>query len=785
VIGQTISHYRIVENLGEGGMGVVYKGHDELLDRSVAIKVLPENFASDPERLARFKKEAKAVAQLSHPNIMEIFDFGCEDGVNYAVAELLTGQTLSECLAENRIGWRRAVEIGAAIADALAAAHEAGIVHRDVKPSNIFLTIDGRVKVLDFGLARSLDPPGNDATTTQHTTAGCVLGTVGYMSPEQVRGSRADHRSDIFALGCVMHEMVFGTQAFNRDTAVETMNAILCEEPAGLPDSDPSLPPGLERTIQRCLAKVPAARFQSASDLAYNLRSVTTSSLMPMSGAGIGTAGCDNDDLVRSRRRYRIAVLTMIALLCAVATLWYVEKKLPSGQITTMAVVALPDTSRGAEQGYVSELLAARLTATLSQLSQLNVRSHQAVRRYSGQDTDIVQLGRDLGVDAVLTAALRGPTDDLIVAVEVTDVKSGMHVWGDVFNRPLDESLEVHEEIAFDVAEKLQLRLDAAAKQRLSLYNKYQQATGLWSQRTPGSLNRAIDLFRQIINSDPEFAQAHAGMAKSYVLQSYYGGLPPHRAYPSARIAAERALSLQETLAEAHAALGLVKRDYDRDWEGASAEFVRAIELDPLDGDSRQWYAELLASIGRFAAAEEVIEGAENVDPTNLGAQAVHGWILLCAERYPEAEAQLRATIRMRPEFHLAHWFLGELYIAQGNYEAAVAALEQAVALSDRNSRPMANLAFALALNGEHDQARRILRELQHLSDRGGHVTNYEYAIIYLGLGNSERAIRELETALEQRTWQVTIMGVDPLLASLRDDEQYRRLLERAGLPAG
>ncbi len=796
MIGRTIDHYQITHELGAGGMGVVYKAIDLSLDRTVALKFIPPESTRDPETRARFVHEAKAASALDHPNVCTVYEIGeTEEGQMFLAMAFYQGETLKDRIGLGPLPLPAALDIAMQVGRGLEVAHAQGIAHRDIKPANIFVTDSGLVKILDFGLAKL-------AGQTRLTRTGTTLGTAWYFSPEQAQGTAADHRSDLWCLGVVLYEMVTGKVPFQGDYPQAVIYKIVNQEIEPPTSLRTGVPLELERIIRKCLAKRIDERYQNAADLIADLThlrrdlegdrsgtgnlasQVSTTDLSPPSGSQ--TRGVTETGEPRKKapgRPLPRALLTVLFLVtCLAAALWLGEFRKPAGPIRTMAVLVRPEFSGSPERNYLCDLLAARLNATLSQLPQLEIQSQQAVKHQSEGSSGVVELGRKLKVDAVLTADMRETAGQLIVAVEVTDVNSGMYFWGKVFRRPLERSVEVHEEIAFDVAENLLLRLDASQKKRLSLYNKYLTATDCWGQRTEESLKRAIVLFEEIIAEDPQFARAHAGIASSYILLTYYGEIHPKVAFVKARAASEMAIQLDGSLAEAYAALGLVKKDFDRDWDGAIREFQKALQLDGRSVSSLQWYAELLTCLGRFDEAEKTILRALEADPTDLGAQAVRGWILLCSGRFEEAEAQLLATRTKNPKFHLPHWFLGDLYIAKGDYQAAITSLARAAELNKGKFRQKADLACAHALNGDKTRARELLSELRSAAESSGNLANYELAIVYAGLGENSRAIHELETALDQRSWQVTTLGIDPLLINLRGSVEFTELLRRAGL---
>jgi len=464
MIGKTISHYRIVEKIGAGGMGEVYRAHDERLDRDVAIKVLPEAVAQNPDRLARFEREAKAVAKLSHPNILEIFDFGREGDVTYAVTELLEGETLRGQLEGGQLGWRRVTEIGAAIADGLAAAHQAGIVHRDLKPSNVFLTSNGRVKVLDFGLARTIEVPGDadtqSPTVSRYTDPGAVLGTVGYMSPEQVRGEPADHRSDIFSLGCVLYEMITGRRVFSRDTAVETMTAILKEEPSDLRSLTGDLSPPLADIVGRCLEKRPEVRFQTGQDLAFALRSTLKDNSGPISHAAP-------------------------------------EEK-------SIVVLPFDNLSPDPDQEYFADGLTEEIISDLAKIRELRVISRNSAIKLKDTDKDTRTIGREFGVQYLLEGSVRKAGNNLRITAQLIEAANDRHLWAEKYGGTLDDVFDIQEQVSGSIVDALRLELGPASDGRplkrpienVHAYECYLRARQENYRFTEEGCDRALELIR-------------------------------------------------------------------------------------------------------------------------------------------------------------------------------------------------------------------------------------------------------------------------------------------------
>lgn len=758
--GTRLGPYEVLTPLGRGGMGEVYRARDLRLDRDVAIKVLPEGTALDPQRLARFEREARAVAALAHPNILVLYDIGREQGIPYAVMELLEGTTLRGRLAGTTLPWREVLEIGAAVAEGLAAAHAKGIIHRDIKPENLFLTTSGAVKILDFGLARVEAQPSTQAETVAydlaHTALGSILGTVGYMAPEQIRGLVVDARGDLFALGCVLYEAMAGRHPFRRPTAADTAAAILHDEAPALSKLGVSVPEEVERIVCQCLAKEPARRFPSARDLAFAL-----SACLSSSGISPGlppTAVCPPP----RRRRAAIPSLAVLPLVNATAD---------------------PDTE------YLSDGLTESIINCLSQLPGLRVMARSSVFRYKGQDADVREVGRALKVRAVLTGRLfqRGPR--LILRAELVDVRTGTQLWGAQYDRPLAEILALEEVVAQEIAEKLHQRLTGDQKRRLvrprtanaEAYQCYLKGRYHWNKRTAEGLKKSITWFEQALEHDPTYAAAYAGIADAYLNLGGWGHVPFREAYPLAKAAAARALAIDDTLAEAHVSLAMVQKEYDWDWVAAGRGYERALALNPGYAVAHQWYGEYLAALGRHDEAIAALQRAAELDPLSLIIQATlgrHGYY--AARRYGEAIAQLRKTLELGEDFWVAHLWLSLAYAQAGQLPEAVAEARTACHLDD-NPEALAGLGYALGLTGQRREAEETLTEAQRLSSQR-YVSPVVPALILIGLGEHSQALDWLERAHADRAQMMSELRSEPAFDPLRADPRFADLLHRVGL---
>jgi serine/threonine protein kinase/tetratricopeptide (TPR) repeat protein len=746
-------------------MGEVYRAKDLRLEREVAVKVVPEQLAHDPDRLARFEREAKAVAALAHPNILVLYDIGHEQGVPFVVTELLEGITLRVRLDGSTVPWREALEIGAAVADGLAAAHAKGIIHRDIKPENLFITADGRLKVLDFGLARVQSAPSSELETGPyvpcHTATGTVVGTVGYMAPEQLCGLPVDARSDLFSLGCVLYELLAGRRPFRGRTIAETAAAILHEEPPSLVGLAPQVPPDVERVIRHCLVRDLGQRMPSARDLASSLRAILSESEAPSS---LPPTAAYRPRPLRRRRE----------------------------TIPSLAVLPLTNTNVDPEMEYLSDGITESIINSLSQLPELRVMARSTAFRYKGREVDAQEIGRALKVRAVLAGQVLQRDNRLILKLELIDVKDGSQLWGEHYDRELSAILAIEKAIAQEIADKLHLRLTGEQKRRLGrpltenveAYQCYLKGRHHWNKRTSEGLKKSIKLFEQAIDIDPTYALAYSGVADAYVNLGGWGHMPFREVYPRAKAAALRALAIDETLAEAHASLAMVQKEYDWDWVGAGRAYQRALELNPNYSVANLWYGEYLAAVGRHSEAITAIKRAIELDPLSLIAHASlarHGYYF--ARRYNEAIAQIEKTLEVDDTFWVARLFLGWTYANLGRVPEALAQLQTARQLDDNLEILMA-LGFTYGRAGRLREAQQLFNELLSLSSRR-YVSPMLPALISIGLGEYDQAFVWLEKSYEDRAQMLSELRAEPAFDPLRSDPRFADLLRRVGLGAG
>jgi serine/threonine protein kinase/tetratricopeptide (TPR) repeat protein len=778
-VGARLGPYEILAPIGAGGMGEVYRARDTRLNREVAIKVLPEHLAKDPDALARFQREAMAVAALAHPNILVLYDVGSEQAVPYAVTELLEGETLRERLSRGPLPWRKVAELGSAIAEGLAAAHSKGIVHQDIKPANIFLTSDGRVKILDFGLAQIRSTPSQTEDTATVTEAGpVVMGTIGYMSPEQVRGDKAQAASDIFSLGCVLYEMVTGRRAFSGKSATDTMAAILKDEPPAVADSGHSSSPDLDRVIERCLAKNPAQRFHSAHDLAFALRSLSSSTGMQAQGSAPSRIG-----------RGRVAMALAALMLILAAAGFYFWRSRASRNIDSIAVLPFVNASGGADADWLSDGITESVIDSLSGLPNLKVMSRSAVFRYKGKDADPRAAGKELGVRAVLVGRITQRGDSLSVNAELVDTDDNSELWGDVYNRKLVDALAVQQDIVAQIAGKLRAKLSNAQKTEMTrgqtenpeAYQLYLKGRYYAAKFDSENLKKGYAYFQQAIGLDPNYALAYDGLAYYYELVEDLF-FPVDEVMPKAKAAARKALEIDDNIAESHVEMGAVDTMYDFDWAGAEREFKRAIELSPNYAPAHSYYSWYLIAVGRTEEALAESRRAEELDPLSTEISSFIGWWLYLARRYDEAVKQLGKCLDLDPNYANCYWILGQTYEQQGRFSEALTANAKALKIDPGWSWAATESARPHALSGRRAEAQRGLDDLLALSKRS-QVPKYSLATVYAALGDKSRALDALEQAYAEHSFFLDFLKSDPQMDSLRSEPRFQELLRRMNFP--
>jgi TolB-like protein/tetratricopeptide (TPR) repeat protein len=789
--GTQIGPYTILSLLGAGGMGEVYRARDNRLGREVAIKVLLPQFVADAERLARFEREARVVAALTHPNIVVLHDYNSDPGSAYTVTELLEGTALRACIQDGPLPWRKVVQLGIAIAEGLAAAHTKGIIHRDLKPENLFLTADERVKILDFGLARVSTKEGPASGETQsfapaHTQSGLVMGTIGYMSPEQIRGQELDHRSDIFSLGCVLYELACGKHPFQRETGAETQTAILREEPSGLELAKPPVPAELARVLLRCLEKHPRARFQSAADLAFALRGIASSSESTAVYAVVRPG---------KRRRFLWAGVAsaVLGLVTLAAVVWWLTRPRPAGDggqaghsLESLAI--LPFQTDGDDK-FLGDSVADEIINYLGQLKQraLKVKPWTSVAKYKGQTVDLKKAAIELRVQALVYGTVRQHGADLAISVALLDPQEDTNLWSKTFKGKKNDLLALQEQIGRELTENLRERVPGwegspehkkptTNPEAYLFYVRGRSETRKWTQ---SSVENGIALLDQALANDPTYALAYAAKVEALVAASYIY-LVPRDGLKKARAAAEEAVKLDPQLAEAYLERGVVAY-HEWDWTNADNDFKKALAINPGLAAAHDWYANYLITFGKSKEALAAAREAVQLEPDSAYFNADFAILTMFARRYDEAIALSKKTLLMDSRDVQARTNLGFTYALKGEYAEAIRQIELALK-EDQSGWVVSTLGWVYAQAGRPQDARQMLAKMEEIEQDGRYVRGDHRAAIYLALKEKDEAFRWLQKAVEERSPGLLMIRADPTWDSVRDDPRFKKMVSGMGL---
>ena len=831
-----IAHYRILRRLGKGGMGEVFLAEDTKQHaRKVALKVLPDELTTSDSRLRRFKQEARAILALNHPNILTVYEIGEAGGSHYIATEYIDGETLRHCLWRGPLKLDETLGIGIQVAMALEAAHAEGIVHRDIKPENIMLrqdkfVRDRFVKVLDFGLAKLTDRDMTNADPEAvtipiaETYPGAIMGTTGYMSPEQALGETIDERTDVFSLGVVVYEMIAGRPPFQGKTESHTRVSIIDHDHVPLVQHVSNVPRQLERIVSKALAKDRFKRYQTITDLKLDLeqlRDELHSSEFPELTRSSATRDTETEftssartairaetetvteratvpsspGVARIRPRWLYGLAGLFVVLAVAGGVLYFTRSAPP-PINSVAILPFVNDSKDPNAEYLSDGLTESIINSLSQLPNLKVMSRNAAFRFKGPNHDPLEAGRSLNVGAVLTGRLVKVDDNFVIKTELIKVADGSQLWGAEYKSSLADIFSVQDEVSKKISQSLRLRLSGEDEEKLAkrytkdaeAYQLYLKGRYFWNKRNEEGFRNGIDYFRRAEEKDPTFALAFSGLADSYALLCDIGVVRPLDEMPKAKAAAEKAVDADPTLAEAYTSRAFVRLSYDWDWLGAQSDFQQALKLNPKYPTAHQWYASYLMQMGKFSLAKEEIEEAHNLDPLSPIISANTGLYSYYEKNYDDAIAKYQTTLQSDPDFWVARHYLALAYVQKGMHNEAIAELRKLIKapasgpISDQiveaESEASASLGFAYGMAGKATEAKAIINQLEALSKKR-YVSPLYFAIVYTGLKDNDKAIEYLDKAFDARHPGLVLIRIEPMFDGLRGDERFKALIKR------
>ncbi|HEY0765947.1 MAG TPA: protein kinase [Pyrinomonadaceae bacterium] len=799
MIGQLLLHYRVVEKIGEGGQGTVYKVIDTSLDRPAVIKVLPPDLTDSVSNLARFEREAKLASSLDHPNICTIFGLHKVGDIQFIAMQYVEGRNVRQLVNGQPLDLRQALAIAIQVTDALAAAHSSGIVHRDIKARNVMVTRSGTVKVLDFGLAKLIEAPHTGSSDPQLTEVGVPYGTSTYAAPEQAQGLKADHRADIFSTGVLLYEMLVGTWPFRGKTALDVRYAVVYHQPKSIIEARGEDSPALRRIqeiLDKALAKLPEDRYQKIEDMRSDLQEVLREIDVDMSfGSTLTDAGpaaapaWAKPKSVWTTPRKIIAVLAAVLIVGLAFIAFRFNRPRAETESTISSLAVLPFTNSDKNSEYLSDGITESLIDSLSRMPNLKVKSSSTVFYYKGRETDPKKIGRELGVHALLSGTVSQVGDDLSVSVELIDVRDDSHIWGERYGRKVSEVVALPQQISRDVAQRLQSRTENMDHAQLTrnyspdseAYRLYLQGRYNWNKRTVEGLKSGIDYFGKAIMRDQDYALAYAGLADCYLLLNVYNVTSADESYPKAEAASRKALSINESLAEAHTSLGFVSYRYYLKWAEAEQHFKKAIALNPNYATAHQWYASYLAAVGRLDEAVVEAKTAHELEPFSLTIYSDYIRGLYYAGRLDEARTESLKLAEMDPSFARAHYELGLVLEEEGKLDEAIAEFKIGLKMLPDNVAALTALGHAQARAGKKADAEKVIEKLQELSKQQ-YVSPFQTAVVYAGMDERKLALDWLEKSRDERFNWLPFIKVDPVLKNLRSEPRFIELTKNLGL---
>ncbi|MEO8648846.1 MAG: protein kinase [Acidobacteriota bacterium] len=812
--GQRFAHYEIIRQIGEGGMGEVYLAQDGTLDRKVAIKILNDRFSGKESNLKRFVQEAKAASSLNHPNILVIHEISISDDANYIVSEYVEGKTLREVIQESRVTLSEILDITIQISNALATAHGADLIHRDIKPENVILRPDGYVKILDFGLAKLLNPKsiGLEASTVaqNETAKGIIMGTVNYMSPEQAKAEKVDERTDIFSLGVVIYELVAGKTPFAGDSISETFANLINREPQPLTRFTANVPEELQRIVVKTLRKNKDDRYQSIKELYSDLKTLRedlafdkrVESSLPFAGKKTAvlpvTTGIPFENTVEAkqnttgemirRKPYSIIAVSIILIgLMGAGYYFFWGNKASSGPGARKSLAVLPfvNSEKDPNVEYLSNGITENIVNNLSQLSSLRVISTNSAFLFKNDQSDTRTIAKKLGVETLVTGDIRRLDDKLIINVHLINAADDSAIWGNQYVRPATDILAAQNEIALAVAQNLRLKLTGVEQRQLAkrptenveAYDLYLRGRSQVFKLTPAEINSGIKYFEQAIKIDPNYALAYAGISDAYRSLALGSEMDPTLYLPKSSAAANKAIETDDTLSEAYTSLGATNF-WSWDWNAAESNSKRALVLNPSSAAAHLFYAHLLSNLGRNSEALAEIKVARESEPLFPFVGALEGQFLLHAGKLDESIERLQKTIELAPNFWMPHLFISSAYIEKGMFDEAIAEARKAEQLSPAQTVSMAFAGYALARSGRRDEARIVLEKLLKLSN-DKFIPQDHIAMIYNGLGETDKALEWLEKGYDAHDPKMAFLKVEPKWNNLRSEPRFVELMKK------